>query len=136
MNPQGSDCYVTTNGGATVAAVATNSFGTSNTLYYYIPAMGSFTSAYPNPAKDLLTLEFTTLKFSESLPSKIEILSEHHTKPVIYVPVREIYDKNGFADDNKIQIDVKNLSRGIYYLHVSPALNSHEEKSIVRILLE
>ncbi|GAB3911613.1 hypothetical protein GCM10028803_53510 [Larkinella knui] len=134
--PNGPDCYVTTSGGATIALYATNECGTSSTIYYNIPPAGSFFKVYPNPAHDVLTIQFISPKNIEALPEKVNLYSEKSSIAVISVDVKEAYGKNEFEGGDKLNLNVKNLPRGIYYLHIIPESNQNQEIQRVRILLE
>lgn len=59
LNPQNQDCYFTTSDGATVCVSGINSCGTGTAYCFYIPPASGFLKAvYPNPATEVLSIEF------------------------------------------------------------------------------
>lgn len=137
LTPSGNSCsiYVTGSiGSRYIRITATNSCGTSTRdVVLYIPS--SF-KVYPNPAKDILTLEFPNTETPEALPDQIDLYNENSSQPIKSVSVQEEYNRNDFKNDNKIYIDVKSLPRGTYYLHVTSGKNSGQKIEKTRILLE
>lgn len=77
---------------------------------------------YPNPVKDVLTLEFDT-QYNEELkkdsplllPDEILIVNEQNEK-LVSVPAKEKYQKGEFKE-NKMEIVVQKLTQGTYYVH-------------------
>ncbi|WP_421825478.1 T9SS type A sorting domain-containing protein [Larkinella sp.] len=135
--PNINDCYVTTTGGATVEVTASvPGCGTSSAVQYYIPPAGSFLMTYPNPTKDVLTIEFKTVEVKESLPASISLYSESSTRLVKTISVKDVAEKNTFRDGNKIELGVSDLPRGIYYLHINPNDKQKQEIQKVRIRLD
>ncbi len=124
-----------TSGSRKVKVTATNACGTYNEDFVFYLNGGAL-MAYPNPTTELLTLEFANPEIEESLPSQINLYSESSIEIVRSVAVTEVYNKKGFTDGNKITIDVRNLPRGIYYLHSIPAKNADMKVEKVRIKLE
>jgi hypothetical protein len=92
-------------------------------------------SIYPNPAQDVLTVEFEDVKDVDSVPQTIKLYSEKSTMEVRKVAVKEAYENKSLENGNKIQINVQELPRGIYLLHVIPNEESKEGIEIVRIVL-
>ena len=81
---------------------------------------------YPNPAKDIVTFDFSS--FSESsLPDQIQIFDEKSTTFKKSVDIG--MHING---DKKIQIETYDLPRGVYYFHVIKG----ETIEKIRIVLE
>ncbi len=87
---------------------------------------------YPNPATDQLQIEFERTDNLKGLPKTINLFSDKSTIPVKEIVVEEAYRKQ-LISDNKLMIDVSELSRGVYFLHVS--YGDKKEKEIHRILL-
>jgi hypothetical protein len=130
--PNINDCYVTTTGGAMVSITATNTCGTSNTVYYDIPpAEGYRMMAYPNPTKNVLTLELK----SEDV-SSIDIYSQSSAERVKSVPVKDFVKDNASKEGPKVDVNVGDLPRGIYYLHINPKGDSKQKVQIVQVRLE
>lgn len=118
---------VTSPGGCVVRVAMTNACGTTN-YDITIPASFGMRSAYPNPAQDFITLEFGD-NSAHILPDKIEIFSENSSNPVkIMIPEYSDY----FKRNKKIALDVRELPRGIYYLHIQ----SKKTKNKYRVLLQ
>jgi hypothetical protein len=92
--------------------------------------------AYPNPTSDELTLEFKDAKNLESLPAQVILYAGTSTKSVRSISVKEVFERKGFKDGNKIKVDIRNLPRGIYYLHVISNNEKEDKIQKIRILLE
>ncbi|MFN8346250.1 MAG: T9SS type A sorting domain-containing protein [Spirosomataceae bacterium] len=130
--PNNNDCYVTTTGGATVSITATNTCGTSDATYYDIPAAEGYRMmAYPNPTKNVLTLELK----SEDV-SSIDIYSQSSAERVKSVPVKDFVKDNASKEGPKVDVNVGDLPRGIYYLHINPKGDSKQKVQIVQVRLE
>jgi hypothetical protein len=86
--------------------------------------------AYPNPAKDLVTLDFSDFT-DEELPDQIQIFDEKSK-----TARRSIDIAHNSFNGRKIQIDTHDLPRGIYYFHIikNGAVRQKVEK--IRIVLE
>ncbi|WP_138479953.1 S8 family serine peptidase [Dyadobacter bucti] len=105
---------------------ATNSCGTtSQTVEFWAPWP---VIAYPNPAEDEISMEFSGSK----LPERVELLSEKSS-----IPVRSILTKNvKLMKNNILKINVKELPRGTYYLHIFEDSGRGEKVQKIRILLK
>jgi hypothetical protein len=123
------------NGNSSININASNACGSkSSALIIYIP---SDYSATPNPAKESLTVAFTDTQYQEALPDDLEIVSEKTMKPVRSVNVKETFKKGGFQNGNKINFDIKDLPRGIYYLKVvNPRREKEKQIEMVRLVFE
>ncbi len=88
----------------------------------------------PNPASDRLTLLFEDLIDPKGIPNHLELFHESSTIPVRTKKVSTSDFESIKNNNNRLSIEVKDLPRGIYYLHV----NYNEKKSPDRhrILLE
>ncbi|MCY1552660.1 hypothetical protein D9M68_890680 [compost metagenome] len=112
---------------------ATNACGTSNrTLVFAVPS--SFL-VYPNPASEYLYIQFDNVSRLELLPEEIKLLTEKSTIPVKSVSLEETFNNNRFKDGNKVVLDVSDLERGIYYLHIVYR-DKKKDTEKIRILLE
>lgn len=107
-----------------------------NIIQYF--SCGSFRSVavYPNPATDVLTFQFDNPEIPGSLPGQIELYNESSTKLVKSILVQNAYNNNAFKYGNKVELDVKDLPRGTYYLHVIPDKSADQKIEKMRILLE
>lgn len=88
----------------------------------------------PNPASDHLTLLFEDLIDPRGIPNHLELFHESSTIPVRTKKVSASDFEGINNNNNRLSMEVKDLPRGIYYLHV----NYNEKKSPERhrILLE
>ncbi len=104
-------------------------------LYYNFDVYncGSF-SVYPNAATDELNIAFDKVEKSEDLPDIIELFSENSTIALKSISPKELYNKKQFRD--KIEIDVKDLTRGTYFLHLRTNKNKDKPNEVLRIILE
>ncbi len=90
---------------------------------------------YPNPASDVISIEFDETNEAEQLPDKIELFSEESTRPLKSVNIQEIYQQKSFKG-RSVEIQVKELSRGTYYLHVNNSRRKKKEVDSIRIILQ
>ncbi len=96
----------------------------------------SFFSAYtisPNPASSHVTLLFEKLIDPKGMPERLELLHESSTIPVRTLKIAESYFESIKNDGNKLSINVSDLPRGTYYLHVD--YGGKKEQNRHRVLL-
>src|SRR5690606_22804375 len=119
-----------------IRARVSNTCGNSDFIYYLLDPTMWF-MAYPNPATNELTIQFSDISDAELLPKAVYLYHESSTIPKKQANVKEVYDKNGLLEGNKLIWDVSSLPRGTYYLHVVPSEKS-DKKGIekLRIILE
>ncbi len=119
-----------------IRARASNACGNADYTFYLIDPTMWF-MVYPNPATNELTLQFSDVSDGELLPKAVYFYHESSTVPKKQANIKEVYDKNGLAEGNKLIWDVSGLPRGIYYLHIIPSEKS-DKKEIekLRIILE
>lgn len=91
-------------------------------------------NVYPNPSKEQITVNIGSLDDS-LLPGQILLFNENSSIPVKSFSVKDELSA-GIHPDGQIVIDVRELPRGIYYLHVNPKRNSNQLTKKVRIKLE
>lgn len=91
---------------------------------------------YPNPAKDYVTVEFENIDNADALPDEIALISEKSTNPIKTVNVQESFNRKTFKNGNQVQFDIRDLPRGIYYLHIKNSRRQDKKLDIIRILLE
>ena len=98
-----------------ISVTAQNSCGAgpAYSAYFYAVSCGGFRMAYPNPVKDVLTLTFD--ESPVKLPQQITLYSEDSQKAVYSLAEEKIV--SSLSKENTLQIPVKNLPRGTYYLH-------------------
>lgn len=119
-----------TDGFRQVKLTGTNACGNYAEDFVFLLQSGNF-KAYPNPAKDKITLEFDNPAVFTRLVNKVELYPEKSAKPVHSVVIREVFNGMGFRDGNKLDLDVSGLPRGTYYLHV---IRTDKSKEIVEKL--
>lgn len=129
------DVYASSMSGATIQLIATNTCGSSSPHYYVIEPAGSMLLAYPNPATDYITLDFKNTESKNLLPQSVSLYSEAKYEIVKYIDVQEIYERGDFVN-HKVNIDVKYLARGIYYIHVNREKGLTQKSERIRIKLE
>ena len=130
FNAYTADCY-----GLTLQI--SNACGTTQTGLT-ICAQNCFSryTVLPNPAKDYLTVEFDNVDNADALPDEIALLTEVSTKPLKTVNVQEAYSRKTFKNGKQIEVDVRELPRGTYYLYVKNSRRKDKEVDAMRILLE
>jgi len=131
------DYYVNLSSGqsVTINVAATNLCGTSTRNITFTTSSGY--RVYSNPAKDRLTVEFDQAEYQEALPDQLELVREETMKAVRSVKIKDEFDKSVFKDSKKVEFQVADLPRGIYYLRVTNSrLEKEKQVEITRVLLE
>lgn len=121
--------------------------------YGFTVQCNSYISVYPNPASSSMTADFgstTTNRTSinnnesadfsstqnrENLPDRLEFFSESSKALTLSINVKEEFDKKSFKNDKQLEIDLRSLPRGVYYLRVVDEKQKDKVVQIVRILL-
>lgn len=135
--PNGNDCYVTTSDGAVIQLIVSSACGSSSSPYhFFIPAQGGMMLAYPNPVKENITLQFKNIELQEQLPESVKLYSEKSGEAVKFISVTDYFNRKAFKDGNKIELNVTDLPRGTYYLHVYPNAKHGSEPQKMRMVLE
>lgn len=107
----------------------TNSCGTSTrTVEFWAPWSLLY---YPNPATEDISIEFSRTDKLETLPEKILFFSEKSTIPVKSFNLSEVKKSNGF-NGNKLEISVKELPRGVYYIHAISGEKTEKRRIVLR----
>lgn len=86
--------------------------------------------AYPNPAKDIVTFDFSSFPEND-FPEQIQIFDEKSI-----VAKKSIDISRDAVRDKKIQIATHDLPRGTYYFHVIKNDASQKKVEKIRIVLE
>jgi hypothetical protein len=121
-----------TYGSRHVRVTATNSCGSYyQDFVFYIPSF--FKSVYPNPAKDYLTLDFNNLTEKATLPDAIELYNEASMKKELVLNIGDVLKDTKNQQGNKYILDIKDLKRGVWYLH---AVKKDHKTEVVRLLFE
>ena len=117
-----------------ITVSATNDCGTSNRTIAFASYYGY--RVYPNPAKNTVYVEFDNTEKADLLPEEIRLLSEKSTNPVRTVNVQDTYSQKAFKNGNQVELDVKNLARGTYYLNIINSKRKDLATDIIRLVLE
>jgi len=107
----------------------TNQCGTLSTIASFQGIGPWLLAAYPNPATDVLNLDLSTGDKSAKLPQDAKLYSEKTGQVVKTVSISK-----EAGDDNKLQINVRDLPRGTYYLQVNDG-NTDKAAPKTRIVL-
>jgi hypothetical protein len=137
----GLESEVSINGGTCganhfIQATVTNACGTtplSNQVSYSWTCTNTGANIYPNPARDVISVDFESESADKLLPKEILLYNE---KSAI---VRSVSGSNSFSaasSTKRTQMDVASLPRGTYYLYVIPEKDSGQKTEVKRILLE
>lgn len=92
--------------------------------------------AYPNPATSTMTIEFENTEELEYLPERVILISEATKQTVVSLNIGDYFSQKKFRDNNKIDMNVGELPRGVYYIHSVPAKDSKLEVQKIRVVLE
>lgn len=117
-----------------VKVTATNSCG--NYAEDFVFLLESGFKVYPNPATEKITLEFANAAMLAAMPSKIELFAEKFAQPVRSVVIKEVFDRIGLQEGNKLHLNVSDLPRGTYYLHATRSENSQEVVVKLKMILK
>lgn len=90
-------------------------------------------TVFPNPARDVINIEFDESSEATNLPETIKLYSETSGKEVKTVDTAKSYSDNSFKSSKTLSIKVDDLPRGTYYLHLG---NEKGDVRKIRILLE
>jgi hypothetical protein len=129
------DPYISSVNGGTVQVISTNSCGTSSAEYFTIPASGGMLRVYPNPATDVVTLQLKNTSAQEFIPQSVVLISQETGKQVKSIDGNSFLSKKSTNED-RLEMNVQNLPRGIYFLHVQPGKDSKQDIERIRIKLE
>lgn len=127
-------------------------FGTNNTGSYFLTITASNTCGtngrsiavqvnncglriFPNPAKEVVFIEFESPDKIESLPSLIEIVEEKTHQVVRVKDLKALKEKNSTQVVSKVVFEVADLARGTYYVQATFDQNGKEERQTYRLIL-
>lgn len=83
-----------------------------------------------------MTIEFENTEELEYLPERVLFISETTKQAVVSLNIGEYFSQKKFRDNNKIDVSVGELPRGVYYIHSVPAKDSKLDIQKIRIVLE
>lgn len=111
---------------------ATNSCGTASRSMR-VQTFSSF-AMYPNPASEMVSLKFDNTESVDGLPEDVSIYSENAGKLVRQVSIKSAFDQKQIKG-NVLPINVGDLPRGTYYMHVKPNKKNKKETDKIRLVL-
>jgi hypothetical protein len=91
-------------------------------------------SVYPNPSKEYLSIDLASYKKAEAMPDQIILYNEKTLKPVYRLDHTQIIAETG--EDGVLQMSMKELPEGTYYLHITSGAGSKQKVEKLRILHE
>ncbi|GAA4419484.1 hypothetical protein GCM10023187_53840 [Nibrella viscosa] len=112
---------------------ASNSCGSASRYPTFTTTSGY--SLASNPASSSLQINFDNTEIIEALPDQIDLYSESIKKPVRSIKIKDIFDKKAFLNNKSIVLDVEDLTRGTYYLHVINYKNKEHTVDAIRVIL-
>ncbi|MBO9614907.1 MAG: hypothetical protein J7619_19545 [Dyadobacter sp.] len=124
-----------TDGLRQVKVTATNTCGNYAEDFVFYLEFGNY-KAYPNPAKEKITIEFANPASLASVQAKLELYAENSLKPVRSIAVKEVFDDMALKGGNRIELDVCTLPRGKYFLHFSRMENEGWITDKLQFILE
>ncbi len=105
------------------------------TLFTSVSGCFARATVYPNPGSQLIQVEFEQTDVAGLLPGEIILYSEGSTKPLRTINMGEVFSRKAFREGNKVDIDVRDLPRGVYYIHLIPLPAQKAEVERIRLLL-
>lgn len=92
-------------------------------------------AVFPNPVTDQISIELGEAKNKKSLPERVDLYEEKSTKKVLSVDVRDAFEKKNLKANGILTINVEDLPRGVYYLHVTNRDSAGDKLVIQRVVL-
>ncbi|MEZ0610098.1 trypsin-like peptidase domain-containing protein [Fibrella sp. WM1] len=109
--------------------------GSPASVYTSVSGCFARINVFPNPTSEVVQVEFDQVDTASFLPEQLTIYSEKTMRPVRSISIRDAYSRKAFRDGNKIDVNVSDLPRGIYYIHFTNTGNRAGEVERVRLLL-
>jgi trypsin len=133
--PNSQICFGTNNTGTYFTTVyASNSCGAiGRNIIVQVNSCGY--RVYPNPAQKNIAVEFEDPDKVESIPDLIEIKDEKEQKVVKQKNIKDFKDKQKNTPYSKIDFDVSDLPRGVYYLSLKYGDKKGAKIETIKILL-
>ncbi|MCY7353047.1 MAG: hypothetical protein LH606_20720 [Cytophagaceae bacterium] len=73
----------------------------------------------------------------EALPDKLELVREETMEVVRSVKIQDEFDRKSLKDTKKVEFNITDLPRGIYYLRVmNSQLEKEKQVEMTRLLFE
>ncbi|TAG42216.1 MAG: hypothetical protein EAZ32_01300 [Cytophagia bacterium] len=130
-------CFGTNNTGSYFLTVNANNACGSNGRSIIVQVNNCGLRIFPNPAKNVVSIEFENPEMLESIPDMIEIQDEKSQKIVKSSNVKAIKDRNKGNPKayERIEFEVADLPRGTYYVQATFDQQSEKNKTAYRIIL-
>ncbi len=116
----GTTCQFNTNGATgwfQIRMTATNPCSTNIRNLVFV--VGSAYRIASNPVESgTMNIQFDEVSNLDGLPTSIELYDEKETNAVGSWKTKDFFDKKGFKNSNTLELDVKKLAKGVYYLHM------------------
>lgn len=93
-------------------------------------------SAYPNPAREKLRLEMRSPGEEGLAFARIELYEALSGKMVRSLAIKNALNRQVFTETGTIEVDVRELPRGLYHLQLIPASQQANKSQALRIILE
>ncbi|GLU55865.1 T9SS type A sorting domain-containing protein [Dyadobacter frigoris] len=106
----------------------------SNKISFSWQCTQSGLSVYPNPARDVINLDYSSNSNKEVQPKQIVLYNERSDVVQTISNVNTL--SANASNSSKTQLDVSSLPRGTYYLYVMPREGSNEKADVKRILFQ
>jgi hypothetical protein len=88
-------------------------------------------TVYPNPASNVVSLEFNDSKSADNIPFQINLYSEKSTKAVKSLSFEQARALDSYKLNKKIEMDVSSLPRGTYYIPDEKSKLSVQKERII-----
>ncbi|WP_273214791.1 T9SS type A sorting domain-containing protein [Runella zeae] len=92
-------------------------------------------AVYPNPVTNQISIELGETKNKKTLPQRVDLFEEKSTKKMRTVDVRDAFEKKSLKADGILTINVEDLPRGVYYLHITNNETAGDKLVVQRVVL-
>lgn len=115
-----------------VLGQTSNNFGNGENHTFYVMLNGctGYRTAYPNPTKNLLTVEFDDAQMAQDLVKEVALYNQKG-KAVKQLSGAEANTKAYFKQSRSVVFDVHDLPKDTYFLHVQMGDKLYKEQIIV-----
>ncbi|MCU0341534.1 MAG: hypothetical protein MUE30_16785, partial [Spirosomaceae bacterium] len=132
ISPNGFTCSVSTSGFLRVRAHTSNQCVNGEAYVFYLLNGSGYRMASPNPTKgDKVKVEFVDKQLADDLLNSMVLYNEKEKVMWSFDKASAKTNKH-FKDKDFVEIETKDLSKGLYYLH----LQIGEKKYIERLGVE
>lgn len=130
--PNGFSCNAYPTNFLRVRAQVSNQYGTGESYTFFLFKQGynGYRMAYPNPAKENVTVDFDYPEIAQDLLRRLDLVDEKGTS-VRRFDLDWAKSRNYFAQSKSVSLDVKELPKGTYYLHIQIGDKLNKERIVV-----